>query len=91
MVAWTRRDGGFTVIGVQLDGSAETEAQSVQLRAQHSDSNIASCSTGNKPTKKKRVREHPKGDLMRSVGTDERSYTDELMMEVLLLTDFMWE
>lgn len=53
MVASTRRDGGVTVIGVQVDGSAETEAQSVQLRVQHSDSNITSGSTGNKQTKNK--------------------------------------
>lgn len=42
-----------------MDGSAETEAQSVQLWAQHSESNVASCSTANHNKKEPHVGTSP--------------------------------
>lgn len=43
---------GLTIVGVHVDGLAETQAQPVQFWTQDFDSNVTSCSTGMKTKKK---------------------------------------
>lgn len=45
---------GLTIVGVHVDGLAETQAQPVQFWTQDFDSNVTSCSTGMKTKKKKK-------------------------------------
>lgn len=54
---------GLTVVGVHVDGLAETQAQPVQSWTQDFDSNVTGCSTGLK-TKDQQMHQYTSGDKL---------------------------
>lgn len=68
----------LTIVGVHVDGLAETQAEPVQFWTQDFDSNVTSCSTGkkkNKQTKDQQMYQHTSGDKLNNEWGSESALT----------------